>query len=145
MWVDNMVIGEIKKDWEVDFESYEMFLANREYFTNTELKSRFLRIYQKIYLYTTLTNGICELDKRSKIEQFFFECKNNMIISYDLANLNYINASKQILRSCIESFFRLSLGISRYIEYCNRQVELNNFPQIILNSFLQLRFNSLLN
>jgi len=28
---------------------------------------------------------------------------------------------------------------------CNRQVELNNFPQIILNSFLQLRFNSLLN
>jgi len=31
------------------------------------------------------------------------------------------------------------------INWCNRQVELNNFPQIILNSFLQLRFNSLLN
>jgi hypothetical protein len=31
------------------------------------------------------------------------------------------------------------------LEDCNRQVELNNFPQIILNSFLQLRFNSLLN
>jgi DNA replication protein DnaC len=29
-------------------------------------------------------------------------------------------------------------------ERCNRQVKLNNFPQIILNSFLQLRFNSLL-
>ncbi|QPQ35521.1 hypothetical protein [Lysinibacillus sp. JNUCC-52] len=40
-----------------------------------------------------------------------------MIISFDLANLNYINASKQILRSGIESLFRLSIGISRYIEY----------------------------
>lgn len=108
---------EIKKKWEIDFDSYELFLSEREYFTNTELKSSFTRIYQKIYLYTTLTSAICDLDKRSKIQQFFFECKNNMIISFDLANLNYINASKQILRSCIESLFRLSLGISRYIEY----------------------------
>ncbi|AWI12643.1 hypothetical protein CQJ30_11065 [Caldibacillus thermoamylovorans] len=111
-----MVI-ELKKEWERDFEAYELFLKERDYFTNTDLKSNFLKIYQKIFLYTTLTRGICDLDKRSKIQQFFFECKNNMIISYDLANLNYINASKQILRSCIESFFRLSLGISRYIEY----------------------------
>lgn len=108
---------EIKKNWERDFDSYELFLTERGYFTNTDLRSYFTKIYQKIYLYTTLTNAICDLDKRSKIQHFFFECKNNMIISFDLANLNYINASKQILRSCIESLFRLSLGISRYIEY----------------------------
>lgn len=64
---------ETKKNWERDFDSYELFLTEREYFTNTELKVRFIKIYQKIYLYTTLTNVICDLDKRSKIQQFFFE------------------------------------------------------------------------
>ncbi|MGE6833653.1 hypothetical protein ACQKGA_28275 [Priestia megaterium] len=108
---------DIKYNWQVDFEHYEKLLKEREFFTSTTLRENLLMIYKKIYLYTTFTNPITELDSRSKIENFFNECKNNLIVSYDLANVNYINASKQILRSAIESFFRLSLAISRYIEY----------------------------
>ncbi|PSA88913.1 hypothetical protein C6371_18420 [Bacillus atrophaeus] len=108
---------DIKPNWQLDFEHYEKLLKEREFFTSTELRERFIIIYKKIYLYTTLTNSITALDSRSKIENFFNECKNNLIISYDLSNVNYINASKQILRSAIESFFRLSLAISKYIEY----------------------------
>ncbi|WP_282035156.1 hypothetical protein [Metabacillus indicus] len=108
---------DIKPNWQLDFEHYEKLLSERVFFTKTELRERLVIIYKKIYLYTTLTNSITELDSRSNIENFFNECKNNLIISYDLANVNYINASKQILRTAIESFFRLSLAISRYIEY----------------------------
>ncbi|WP_201714677.1 hypothetical protein [Rossellomorea arthrocnemi] len=108
---------DIKPNWQLDYELYEKLLNERVFFTNTELKDRLLIIYKKIYLYTTLTNSITEVDSRSNIENFFNECKNNLIISYDLTNINYINASKQILRSAIESFFRFSLAISRYIEY----------------------------
>ncbi|MCU5461182.1 hypothetical protein OCA96_16130 [Bacillus cereus] len=108
---------DIKPNWQLDFEHYEKLLRERELFTSTDFREKLIIIYKKIYLYTTFTNSITELDSRSKIENFFNECKNNLIISYDLANVNYINASKQILRSAIESFFRLSLAISKYIEY----------------------------
>ncbi|WP_421383367.1 hypothetical protein ACOJQI_02880 [Bacillus salacetis] len=108
---------DIKPSWQQDFEHYEKLLSERDLFTNTDLRDELVKIYKKIFLYTTFTSPVTNLDKRSKVENFFNECKNNLIISYDLANVNYINASKQILRSAIESFFRLSLAISRYIEY----------------------------
>ncbi|MFH7820564.1 hypothetical protein [Neobacillus thermocopriae] len=108
---------DIKPSWLLDFEHYEKLLSERIYFTKTKSRERLLVIYKKIYLYTTLTNSIDKLDRRSNIHNFFNECKNNLIISFDLANVNYISASKQILRSAIESFFRFSLAISRYIEY----------------------------
>lgn len=108
---------DIKPDWKLDFEHYEKLLNDRIFYTNTNQREKFIIIYNKIYLYTTLTNSFTQLDRRSKVGGFFNECKNNLIISYDLANVNYINASKQLLRSAIESFFRLSLAISKYIEY----------------------------
>ena len=111
------MLNDIKSNWEKDYEAYKTFLESRVYFTNTGFEKEFQILYQKVFLYTTLTEDICGIDKRSKIKDFFFTCKNNLIISFDLANINYLNASKQILRSSIESFFRLSLSLSKYIEY----------------------------
>lgn len=111
------MLNDIKYNWEKDYDAYKNFLESRVYFTNTEFEEEFQLLYQKIFLYTTLTEDICGIDTRSKIKDFFFACKNNLIISFDLANINYLNSSKQILRSSIESFFRLSLGLSKYIEY----------------------------
>lgn len=109
--------NDMKSSWQLDFEYYEKLLKERVLYTETALRDNFICIYRKIYLYTSFTNSFTNIDKRSNIESFYNECKNNLIISYDLANINYINASKQILRSAIEGFFRLSLAISKYIEY----------------------------
>lgn len=109
---------QLKEYWERDYEAYKLFLDNRIYlYSQDKYISDFEEIYQKIYIYTTLSNKIYKIKTRDKLQDFFFSCKNSLIIALDLTNINYINASKQILRSSIEAFFRLSLSFSHYIEY----------------------------
>lgn len=100
-----------------DFQKYLEFLQSRKYLTDTESQTKIEIIYKKIYMLSTLSLSISEIDSRSFIEDFYFECKNNLILSLDLCNINYYNASKQILRSAIESFFRLSLALEKHLEY----------------------------
>jgi hypothetical protein len=100
-----------------DFQKYLLFLKSRKYLTDTDLLGVVERVYKKIYMITTIAGSLGKVDSRSDIENFYYESKNNLILSLDLCNINYYNASKQLLRSAIESFFRLCLALERYIVY----------------------------
>ncbi|MFL1674438.1 hypothetical protein [Paenibacillus dendritiformis] len=102
---------------EKDFQRYLEFIRTRSYLSDTELLTNLSAVYKKIYMITSLASSIVKISPRSDIGNFYYECKNNLILSFDLCNTNYSNASKQILRSGIESFFRLSLALQHYIEY----------------------------
>lgn len=105
------------EEFQKDFQQYLEFVRSRGFLTETELITNIEIIYKKLYMLTTIASSLCKIDPKSDIGNFYYECKNNLILSLDLCNLNYYNASKQILRSAIESFFRLVLALEKYIVY----------------------------
>ncbi|MGG1644312.1 hypothetical protein ACIFQM_24245 [Paenibacillus sp. NRS-1782] len=104
-----------------DYQRYLEFIRSRIYLTDTVLSDQIKYIYEKIYMITTIASALDRLNPRSFIGDFYYECKNNLIVCLDLCNAGYVNASKQILRSGIESFFRLSLAVEHFIEYRNNK------------------------
>jgi len=108
---------------ERDYEKYKNFVKKRKFlFEDSEYKD-LDNIYFKLYTISELIIPLENIDKKAMISDFSRELKNTLIISFDLLNMNYLNSSKQILRSSIENLFRLSLSISRYNEY---QINISN-------------------
>lgn len=108
---------------ERDYEEYKNFVKKRKFlFEDSEYKD-LDNIYFKLYTISELIIPLENIDKKAMISDFSRELKNTLIISFDLLNMNYLNSSKQILRSSIENLFRLSLSISRYNEY---QINISN-------------------
>lgn len=100
-----------------DYEHYKEYVRNRELLFDTEIDGSLEYSYQLLYIFSTISSSISKFNSRSKVKHFYNEVKNNLIISFDLINMNYLNSAKQILRSAIESFFRFFLSVSQYIEY----------------------------
>lgn len=100
-----------------DYSKYKEFVRYRKFLFEDERFIGLDSVYKKLYTISELLSQLDEIDEKSMIENFSRELKNTLTISFDLLNMNYLNSSKQTLRSSIESFFRLSLSISRYNEY----------------------------
>lgn len=113
----SIIANEISEPWERDFNQYLQFVSNRSLYTDSFNLDKLKSVYKKIFIYTTLSNKIESLRTRGNLKYFYNECRNNLIISYDLLNFNYISSSKQILRSAIESYFRLSLALEQINYY----------------------------
>lgn len=109
------------EEYQIDFNKYKEFVRSRVFLTETIFLTDIELIYKKLYMLTTIAASLGKIDRMSDIENFYNECKNNLILSLDLCNLNYYNASKQILRSAIETFFRLALALEKYIVYRNNK------------------------
>lgn len=116
----DLVLSESIEAWEKDFNNYKHLIQERNFYTETDCVDNLKKVYKKIYIYTTISNKIEHLQTRNKLKYFYNECRNNLIISFDLMNFNYISASKQILRSSIESFFRLTLSLEQIVYYEDR-------------------------
>ncbi|MFI3685190.1 hypothetical protein VBH15_09530 [Vagococcus fluvialis] len=109
-----------------DYYSYLTFVSNRVLITETDLKNKFKDCYKLIYMSSEIIAKFEDLDKRSHIDFYLNEMKNDLIISLDLLNMNYLTASKKVLRSSVEAFFRVSLAIKRYVIY-QENVKNKNF------------------
>ncbi|MDN6775994.1 MULTISPECIES: hypothetical protein [Enterococcus] len=107
----------ISNSIQTDFEHYKDYVQNREHLFEREEFLQVSDIYHELYIFSESISKYDGMDDKSRINYFITECKNALIISFDLLNMNYLNSSKQILRSSIESFFRFSLSLMRYIEY----------------------------
>lgn len=103
--------------YERDYFKYRTFVKERKFLFEDNKFKNLERIYIKLYTISELLYLLDGIDKKSMIGDFSKELKNSLVISFDLLNMNYLNSSKQILRSSIESFFRLSLSILRFYEY----------------------------
>ena len=103
--------------YERDYFKYKTFVKERKFLFEDNQFKNLEKIYIKLYTISELLNLLDGIDKKSMIGDFSKELKNSLVISFDLLNMNYLNSSKQILRSSIESFFRLSLSILRFYEY----------------------------
>lgn len=103
--------------YERDYNKYKDFVKDRKFLFEDDSFSDLEKIYIKLYTVSELLSTLESIDRKSMINDFSRELKNSLMISFDLLNMNYLNSSKQIVRSAIESFFRLSLSISRYTEY----------------------------
>lgn len=108
---------EINNKVKDDFEKYKQYVTHRSYIFSIEELNEIQEIYEELYLFSEIIVNYQILDRKSMIREFINECKNALIISYDLLNMNYLNASKQVFRGSIESFFRFSLAFSRYETY----------------------------
>ena len=108
---------------ERDYEKYKEFVKKRKFLFEDSEYADLDNIYFKLYTISELIIPLENIDKRGMISDFSRELKNTLIISFDLLNMNYLNSSKQILRSSIENLFRLSLSICRYNEY---QINISN-------------------
>ncbi|UAT31318.1 hypothetical protein K7T73_03530 [Bacillus badius] len=106
--------------WERDFNNYLQLIGERKFYTETDNIEEMKRVYKKIYIYTTVSNKVESLKTKTNLKYFYNECRNNLIISFDLMNFNYITSSKQIIRSSIESFFRLTLSLEQLVYYSER-------------------------
>ncbi len=115
-----MILGDRTEVWEKDFVKYLKLISERKFYTETSNVEKMKRVYKKIFIYTTVSNKIELLHTRNNLKFFYNECRNNLIISFDLINFNYITSSKQIIRSAIESFFRLTLALEHVIYYNKR-------------------------
>jgi hypothetical protein len=103
--------------YKIDYEHYKDYVRKRELLFETELHGSLEYSYRLLYIFSTISSSVGNIDSRSKIGHFYNEVKNNLIITFDLINMNYLNSAKQVLRSAIEAFFRFSLTLYRYIEY----------------------------
>ena len=103
--------------YERDYMRYKNFVKERSFLFEHDEFSNIEKIYKKLYTISELLSFLEDIDSKSMIGDFSKELKNTLVISFDLLNMNYLNSSKQIFRSAIENFFRLSLSISRYLEY----------------------------
>lgn len=122
-----------------DFKLYLNYIRNRNFLTDTLFVEKIKGIYDKIYMITTIASALDSLNSKSMISDFYYEFKNNLIISLDLCNASYINASKQVLRSGIESFFRLSLALEQFIEYRDNRKQGNFRATPTLQKFKALQ------
>lgn len=104
-----------------DYDIYKSYVRNRRYLFENESFDVIETMYKKLYVISELMVNFEGLDEVSLVDNFLKEVKNGLMISFDLLNMNYLNASKQILRSSIESFFRFSLSLSRYLEYIDNK------------------------
>ncbi len=86
---------------------------------NDEFKNNLKINYKLLYLLANLTPAFQSFDERSKIWKYVNQCKKDMIIAFDLININYTDSGKRIMRSSIESFFRFSLSTLRHHIYIN--------------------------
>ncbi|EAD0080785.1 hypothetical protein NB59_14800 [Listeria monocytogenes] len=100
-----------------DYKEYISYTENRTSVTNSGFENEIKELYELLYLFSSVIYVYKDLDTKSNMWNFISETKNDLIICFDLLNINYHTASKKILRSSIESFFRFSLCLARYNEY----------------------------
>ncbi|EUJ26925.1 PE PGRS family protein [Listeria floridensis FSL S10-1187] len=100
-----------------DYNEYIIYTENRTSISSSGFKKEIKELYELLYIFSSVIFLYKDLDINSKIWNFISETKNDLIICFDLLNMNYHTASKKILRSSIESFLRFSLCVARYYEY----------------------------
>lgn len=120
-------MSELDVHVESDYFDYIKYTENRTSLRTSGFESEIKELYELLYLFSSNIDIYQNLDKKSFMWDYISETKNDLIISFDLLNVNYLTASKRILRSAIESFFRFSLCFSRFKEYsCNRANKIYN-------------------
>lgn len=106
---------------DTDFSRYKEYVNNRvPLFDVDAIEENIESIFKKLYLFTEFVedfNGISLLDPEPN--KFIYETKSNLILAFDLLNINYLNVAKLLFRSSIEQFYRFLLSITRIKEYEN--------------------------
>lgn len=110
-------MSELDTHFENDYKEYIRYTENRMNVTNSGFENEVKNLYELLYIFSNVIYVYKDLDTKSNMWNFISETKNDLIICFDLLNINYHTASKKILRSSIESFFRFSLCLARYNEY----------------------------
>ncbi|MCA6741442.1 hypothetical protein [Enterococcus durans] len=110
-------MSELDVHVESDYVDYIKYTENRISLSTSGFENEIKELYDLLYLFSSNIDIYQDLDKKSFMWEYISETKNDLIISFDLLNINYLTASKRILRSAIESFFRFSLCFSRFKEY----------------------------
>lgn len=103
-------------DIEKDYLEYKELTLNRRALTDSNKENEMKFLYEKLFVISK-TSGILFHHKDKQLREFSKQVKSNMIISYDLFNLNYFSASRKVLRSSIESLLRLALSLYRTDRY----------------------------
>lgn len=114
-------MSELDPRFDNDFKEYIRYTENRVSVTNSGFKNDIKELYELLYIFSSVIYVYENMDIKSNMWNFISETKNDLIICFDLLNMNYQSASKKILRSSIESFFRFSLCLAKHIEYENNK------------------------
>ncbi|MEB6086759.1 hypothetical protein MXF21_11600 [Enterococcus casseliflavus] len=110
-------MSELDTHLESDYAEYINYTAHRTSIIDSGFESDIKDLYRLLYIFSSNIYIYRDIDKKSFMWNYISETKNDLIISFDLLNINYMTASKRILRSAIESFFRFSLCFARFDEY----------------------------
>lgn len=110
-------MSELNARFENDFKEYISYTEKRPHLNQSNLTMDLKNYYELLFIFSNVIYIFRDLDNKSNMWDFICETKNDLIICFDLLNMNYHTASKKILRSSIESFFRFSLSLARYEEY----------------------------
>lgn len=108
----------VNSNVELDYRQYLDSIKERKYLSELEFKKSVENNFYLLHLFSEIVHKSSEERRFSgKTKMYMKEAKASLIVSYDLGNMNYISASKQVLRSSIEVFFRFCLSISKDFEF----------------------------
>lgn len=107
----------LNRNIDKDYNMYKNLTKNREYLFDTALEGKLKEVHSFLYTLTLLVDDILNMNLDNEPKNFISEVKSDLIVAFDLINMNYLKAAKQILRSSIEEFFRFCLSIQRNKEY----------------------------
>ncbi|MGG4042135.1 hypothetical protein [Bacillus smithii] len=107
----------LHRNIERDYNLYKSYVIDRKYLFQSSLEKKLKDVFSFLYMFTLMVDDILNLELDNEIKNYISEVKADLIVSLDLANINYLKGSKQILRSSIEEFFRFCLSIQRKKEY----------------------------